>query len=489
MIGRALSLGILLCAFIPGAAPGAPAKDERLTADNYEKIKAGMTAAEVKEILGPPRMTATSGANHDMSMEWRPKAEPSHKIEVRFTNGIVTSKFANIDWAGQAAKLTADQFKPNFQKLSLGMTEQDAAAIMGITAKTEHASGGRSGMTWTIDAKWAYAIFQDGKAIELDSSETPPRNHDITPANYRRIVKGMDLPAVEAILGAATEKDPQADRYTWQQEKTTLTVFLRNGKVTSKTSTIKDVPLVHFAKTADDKFDAQLANLAAPDVSKRARAIEYFDNAPYDAARAREVSALLVRCLSSSKDARITMPAEHAARKWATKEDAGYFLKIIEHLKVESSGLEKNFGQIDMALDVLSRLKVPEAVPPMVRLLKRFFNRDEAVNALRKMGPELAEKELQKAANDPDYEVRKRVDELLAEFRDGGPLLAFCLKDLKSPSWELRLQAVQQIGKMYVNPKRRAEVVKALEGLQADPNGNVVKAAKDALGRWGGAGD
>jgi hypothetical protein len=452
MLARTLAIALLFVWMVPISQAATPAaKEDRLTADNYGKIQNGMTTAEVKEILGPPQLTVTSGSNHDSSMEWRTKTPPVHKIEVRFREGAVVSKSTSIDFAAQAAKAALAQLKPNFEKLSLGMTEQE------VQAQVDRASAGRSGMTWLLDQKFAYVIFQDGKAIELDCSEVVAPNRDISPANYRRIHVGMELAGVEAILGPAAEKNDQSgsDRYTWHQGKVTLAVVVRNGKVTAKTSSIKDVPLVHFEKTADDRFDAALANLTSADAAKHLRAVEFFDGAPLDPARADEVARLLVRSLAS-KDARITRAAEQALRKWATKESVDYFLKIIDHPLLERNGREKNMGQIALALDILARLKEPAAVPGMVRMLKHFFNRSDAIEALKRMGPELAEKELLKYVNDPIGPVRQSVEEILQEFRDGGPRLPTYLRDLKSPSWELRLGAVQEIGKMYVHPRRRA---------------------------------
>jgi HEAT repeat protein len=123
----------------------------------------------------------------------------------------------------------------------------------------------------------------------------------------------------------------------------------------------------------------------------------------------------------------------------------------------------------------------------MVKMLRNFFNRSNAAEALKRMGPELAEKELQKVANDRDANVSTAAREILAEFKDGGPELARNLKDLTAPEWETRIQAVHQIGKMYAHPQRRAEVARALEARLADENPNVAQAAANALARWGAA--
>jgi HEAT repeat protein len=369
MHGRSFASGLLVFVIFTGfawvvsaaeikpARPAAPsARDAKLTAENYAKIEPGMSVAQVKEILGPPRSTVTSGSSHDMTMTWFLSEERGHKLEIRFTSGVVVSKFSNLS----------------------------------VTA--------------------------------------PPK------------------PAIE--------------------------------EVNPKTPKQADAP--------QDKFDAALADLSATNVMKHLRAIEFFAKTPLDDKRASEVSHLLIKSMSS-KDMRISSEAEHALRKWATKEDADYFLKIIQRPQRDKNGMEKHLGQVSLALDVLARLKEPAAVGPMVKLLKNFFNRSDAAEALKRMGPELAEKELQKAANDSSADVRLAVQEILAEFKDGGPELARALKDLNAPKWEVRIQGVQQIGKMYVHPRRRAEVARALEARLADENGSVAQAAAHSLARWGAA--
>jgi HEAT repeat protein len=103
------------------------------------------------------------------------------------------------------------------------------------------------------------------------------------------------------------------------------------------------------------------------------------------------------------------------------------------------------------------------------------------------MGPELAEKELREAAGDSNADVRLAAREILGEFKDGGPELARQLKNLSSPTPEFRLLAAQAIGKMYVHPRRRAEVARALEARLADDHLHIVQAAAHALARWGAA--
>jgi HEAT repeat protein len=277
-----------------------------------------------------------------------------------------------------------------------------------------------------------------------------------------------------------------------------LEVRFTNGVVVSKFSnlsvTTPPKPPVEPVKpkeekrpdTPEDKFDAALADLLSRDVKKHVHAIEFFEKAPFDESRAGEVGRRLVKDMMS-KEPRISMAAENAAPKWATKENADAFLAIIQRPQREKNGMEKNLGQIAIALDVLARLKEPTAVPAMVKMLRSFFDRSNAVEALKRMGPELAEKELQKVANDRDANVSTAAREILAEFKDGGPELARNLKDLNAPKWETRIQAVQQIGKMYVHPRRRAEVARALEARLADENGSVAQAAAHALARWGAA--
>jgi HEAT repeat protein/outer membrane protein assembly factor BamE (lipoprotein component of BamABCDE complex) len=464
-----------------------PFRDELLTGENYAKIQNGMTAAEVKEILGPARSSSSSGGSHDTSMTWRPRNDTKHHVEVHFKDGKVVSKATNMDFAAMAAKAMEKGLKGNFEMLHPGMSEQEVTAIMGQPTKTDRASAGRSGFTWLAGEKFAFVVFQDGKATEMDCSEMPPRNREITQANYQRIHLGMTLGEVQGVFGEAEEKqeDSGSERYTWREGKKTLMVVMRGGKMTAKTSTVKNTPLVQFEKTEEDRFGAALANLSSMNKDQQLKALEFLRNEPFDPAKAEEVSKALNRPLVS-KDAAVAKDAAHTALKWATQENSAHFLRIIERPVGKSVG-DKNREGIPQALEILAKIREPAAVPHMCRLLRDFFLRDDAANSLRKMGPELAEKELQKYVNDQNPDTRKGAGEVLEEFQDGGGFrMKTALGELKSPSQNLRSLAAQQIGRMYVHPKRKQEVARALEPLLKDSDANVAMFAAKALARWGG---
>jgi HEAT repeat protein len=73
-----------------------------LTAENYAKVQPGMTRDEVYRILGAARYSSQTSAN-EMTFGWRLKNDSKHKVEVRFRNGVVTSKSTNIDFHPAAA--------------------------------------------------------------------------------------------------------------------------------------------------------------------------------------------------------------------------------------------------------------------------------------------------------------------------------------------------------------------------------------------------
>ena len=471
------------------AAEKAVEKPSLVTEENYNKIQVGMTDAEVKEILGASRAGMTSGNTHT-STWFLEKNDTKRHVEVRFQDKKVVSKSTNIKWAELAAKANeaavktaAGELKANFEKLRPGMVESEVEAIMGRPTAREVASGGRSGFVWLPESKFAFVIFQDGKATEMDSSETPPKNHDINATNVHRIVLGMDIAAVQAIFGPEQQKDGKHgnERYFWRQGNQHLTVVMRNDKVELKTSSVDKESLVHFEKSTDDKLETAIANLSSPEKAKVRAAFDVLGRTPIDPARASEVSRLLEKHVTAKEPF-----IDGLVLKWTTKDSADYYIKILEH--PGGKGATDRNEHLRLALQVVGKLKVPEAVPPTVKLLKSFFERDDAAYAVRQMGPELTKGELLKYDNDANREARNIIEEIVEEFKDGGgSRLAAHLKDLKNPSPELRWGAAGGIGKMYVHPARRKEVAAALAAMLTDDNGTVVQLAAESLIRWGGS--
>lgn len=72
--------------------PG-PGADARINAANYEKIRNGMTIAEVQGILGPGEEIGTLPGDQEREFEWVSNAGGRERvITVIFENGRVVSK-------------------------------------------------------------------------------------------------------------------------------------------------------------------------------------------------------------------------------------------------------------------------------------------------------------------------------------------------------------------------------------------------------------
>lgn len=487
-------------------APKTTAADEKLTAENYEKIKTGMTSDQVKEILGPSR-----SGGHDSSgnafADWSLKNDRKHKITVNFKDGVVVSKSNSIDFAAIAAKDTAAKevaakeatkaaqataiasLASNFAKLKPGMTEAQVQEILGAGGKSEKASAGRSALIWEyLDGRFAYVIFQDGKATAMDCSEVPPADHKLTPALFHRIRVGMELADVRKIMGSDGEASQARKdaKYTWRENRDSVGVVMHDGKVSEVLGTLKDKPLVSFEKTGEDKLGDALATLGSTSADKKSiqKALELLGRTPVDPAKAPQVSKLIERHLAD-KDTFVAMAAKGCFKRWATKENVPYLLGIISKPLTKSPN-DKNREEIPLAIEILGDLKEPQAVPHLVRLLRDFFSTSEASLALKKIGPAAAEPELRKLASQHKDAVRDRAEQILAEFKDGGPFLAGTIKRLKDPSQDQRGVAADELSKMYVHPAHKAEVVRALLPVVADTSWVAATHACNAMARWGG---
>ncbi|MBI3822896.1 MAG: hypothetical protein HY289_09510 [Planctomycetes bacterium] len=74
------------------------AGDPRITADNYEKVRDGMTIAQVQAILGSGREMGTRPGDREREFEWLSHAG-GRRMEIRivFENGRVVEKSLDHD--------------------------------------------------------------------------------------------------------------------------------------------------------------------------------------------------------------------------------------------------------------------------------------------------------------------------------------------------------------------------------------------------------
>ena len=505
----------------PPSSPPAHARKEKpkpndalLTFENYNKIQPGLTRAEVEAILGGYRwFEQKSSSKHEYG--WHVDGDNKHVIKVDFEKGVVVSKSTTMDFSAGIAAVSSSTLATHFVQLTLGMTEDQVVAIMGKPSDTQQGSGNRSGMLWkpaaapepakspkkkpgkeakpsktpqaTEPEAFAVAYFVCGKLTDMDCSEVPPRTHELTIANAHRIRVGLTAAEVEQILGPPAETKPLNDnvRNLWQHGKDRLIVVLKDGVVWHINSTLASLPLLSFEKTNEDRINQALANLTSGDEKRKLAGAEYFaGEAVYDESKAPEVSKALLPLLHS-KQLQLTSPAESALRRWATADSADTFIAILSGHAEKSNGFGRDISKTKVAIDILVRLRSPQAAAPIVRLMKEFFSRDDAADAVRALGPELTRAELRKYTNDRNAEFSHAVQEILAEFDNGGPFFQKYLNELASPDKGTRVDGAKGLGRMYPLAQHRQQVAGLLAKALADTDSTVALVAAQGLARWG----
>jgi HEAT repeat protein len=377
------------------------------------------------------------------------------------------------------------------------------AALFAIGLAIRAAVGGGAEMDFSADEPPA------GQTAKGASRRPSPSEHDalLTRENYDKIQPGMTREELTALLGpfsssAGSGKDW---KLTWRPRGTKnqeIEIHLHDGQVTTKHSTMawqageKRTPSdasSHPSSDAqnakppvepNDKLQQAIDNLKSRDNKKIAAALRYLETAPLDEERAPEISKL-VQLHLADKDLFVSTHAKAAIKRWATKENVPYFVHILS-LSVGTRITDDRRDLQPLAIEVLVRLRDPEGVAPIAKLLTGVFDHEDAEKALIEMGPKLAEKEVLKYANHQDPNVARWACEVLTEFKTSeGTRLAQCLADLKSPVADKRLWAAQAIGDMTPNPAARKEVASALEPLLTDKHAWPTHAAAAALVKWG----
>jgi HEAT repeat protein len=340
-------------------------------------------------------------------------------------------------------------------------------------------------------------------AFTADAAPAKPAVHPgeekLTQEHFDQINEGMTKPQVLEILGnnrssASQGKDVTLGWYFSGDGLHRAEVHFKDGIVISKHSAIDwkkhgvaAAPATQPAVTATapvDEYAPILAALHSTDVKRIRRALETLGKLPRDDDRAGEISKQIERFFAS-RDPLLKMAARGALEEWCTLENGPFFIKIIErHARGDARRAEGT--DQDFAMQILTRIKDPNAVAPIATLLTHFFDRKAAGEALIAFGPELAQAEVLKYANHKDADVAMAARKILEEFKTSPSLLLERnVADLKSTSADKRLWAAQAIEKMEVVPARRKEVAAALGPLLADKYAWPAHAAAAALVKWG----
>jgi hypothetical protein len=333
----------------------------------------------------------------------------------------------------------------------------------------------------------------------------PAESPQLTRENFDRVTAGMTKVQVIEILGKNRSSVSSGGDVTlgWHFPNDAghrAEVHFKDGVVVSKHSSIDwakhgDATAKPAAATKPVEVEAKppdplakyLAALRSTDAKRAANAMHALAGKERDDDAAPEVSRLAERWYAKG-DLGAKMEARACLKVWCTRENSAYFIGVLERHGRTDGRKAGGAVDVDFALDILTRLRDPAAVPAIARLLGRFFDRDGAAKALVALGPELAQAEVLKYANHKDADVAAAARKVLASFKTPpAELLARNLADLKSPVSDKRLWAAQAIERLDVVAARRAEVAAALEPLLADRYAWPAHAAAAALVKWGTA--
>ncbi len=324
----------------------------------------------------------------------------------------------------------------------------------------------------------------------------------LTAENYAKVEKGLSAEEVKEILGKPKQGSGVKGDWTsvWPgPDGQKIEVHFKNqavdrkstsftwGKADPKAKPAKEPKEAKkpLAKGQGDKYDDAIADLRSPDEKKRHDALKKLARLPFDEDRAATISKYFMAHLHD-KDLSTRMTAEEGMEKWITPENADHFLAVLEHRPKTSSPTDPDLVQIQFAIRMLVKLKEPRAAAPMCKLLKSsFFERTSAADGLKELGPELAQAEVLKYANDKDGNVQLAVSGILDKFKtSAADKLSQNLTELKSERPERRYLAAVAIYNLPVDPQRQKEVAAALQAMLNDHPGELSaelkKAEKDA---------
>lgn len=326
----------------------------------------------------------------------------------------------------------------------------------------------------------------------------------LTHENYDKIANGMTADEVKAILGkppmgAGTKGDWTNTWSLSSDKKQTIKVHFKDGLVDRKSNTMswtqpgetvstspppsaEKKPRGRKGDTADSPLDDKLNTLLREayigDAHKRAAAVRSIGKLPVDEKQALEVVNRLAPLLRE-KDLGLSADAQGVLRKWVTKDCDDVFLKMLEKKPKTTSPTDPERDRLEFAISVLAKLKEPRAVEPLCKILHwSFFDRNAAADALKEMGPEIAQAEVLKYLNDPDTGVQQKVREILDEYKKSGGAadsaeLDQLIADLKAEKPETRFHTANKLAQMPVNAGRRREVAAHLVVMLSDRPSSV----------------
>jgi HEAT repeat protein len=173
---------------------------------------------------------------------------------------------------------------------------------------------------------------------------------------------------------------------------------------------ILGIVLLVFASLPSE-LDRNLAALKEGEPEARALAIQWFNSAePQPAHRARVTAALEGRLALSTRP-QVAHDLLNAYLRWADKDNVPTMIAMVDNPPSRFWGPPMT----GMVMEALGRIKDERAVEVLARKLSDFFVHDQAVNALKQIGPG-AEKIVLGYLFHPDGGTRNRARDLLVGY-------------------------------------------------------------------------
>ena len=200
-----------------------------LSQDNFDKIAKGMSADDLKKLLGPPTLTQDDG------LVWR-VGGVGPRITATLKDGRVAAKSSGQDWAVKYPAVEAGRVtREDFDKIDKGMTEADLVNLLGpptyrddkpgapsadlalswgglaaLPDVTVHLRGGR--VTEKLDGHAPARTVQYPSDVAQNPPDKPPAG--VSQANYDKIDKGMTEKDLTDLLGQPSPKRRSPTRRT-----------------------------------------------------------------------------------------------------------------------------------------------------------------------------------------------------------------------------------------------------------------------------------
>lgn len=245
-------------------------KTVKVTQEQFDSVKSGMTYDQVKEIFGGAGKIEVKSRNDDYELlgnnsstqtdiyQWDIKGKgDSQYYELQFTDGKILAKSIVTKNSEKSSKITTEDYK----KVKMGMSYETVLGILGTKENEKRKSiefydDGKEyitySYTWKIPSGCIFLAFNDNnEAYQGDLDYDPYKTKSkvkATKEQYDKIQDGMTYEQVKEILGSdgrfVSNNEVESgglEVYEWQGKniggsKVYYTVYFENGVVSVERS-------------------------------------------------------------------------------------------------------------------------------------------------------------------------------------------------------------------------------------------------------------